>query len=162
MEVLQSVVKIEKGKPPAEPPPSLKQNTKEIDLYVTDVTSCAEKILQQATDNKINQLKGVAYTPFITAQDTKDNISQPTYRTKHSQVYQLHIPTPKSAHHNAMHHVSVQDKNTLEWIDKIFNPFQSTDITYPSNTKYEQDIIKKWDSMIGKLEKPIQTKIMAA
>ena len=45
MEVLQSVVKVENEKPPAEPPPSLEYNTEELNLYVTDVTSCAENEL---------------------------------------------------------------------------------------------------------------------
>ena len=66
MEVLQSVVKVIKEKPPAEPPPSLEYNEDELDLYVTDVTSYAANELEETPIAKIAQLHGVQYTPFAT------------------------------------------------------------------------------------------------
>ena len=68
------MVKVENEKPPAEPPPSLEYNAEEMNLYVMDVTSCAESVLAHATTDKIAQLYWVKYTLFATARQSQKNV----------------------------------------------------------------------------------------
>ena len=77
MEVIQSVVKVFKEKPPAEPPPSLEYNSdEERDQWIEDVKEKAKKDLRKETTRKIAKLQGAQYTPLATVQTQQSNIQQ--------------------------------------------------------------------------------------
>ena len=168
MEVIKSVDKIFKEKPPAEPPPSLEHNSdEEMDQWIEDVRDKARMELTTETTSKIAWLQGTQYTPLATAQSQQSNIQQSLlcnqaqhpYRTRHPKIHQLHIPTPKATHRHQLTKISNKDKATLQWIQNDFEPFTQMDIIYPKQKSDSEITVDKWNSMIGKLKSTEDTVI---
>ena len=154
-------VMVLKPQPPAEPPPSLEKSKSQDEnkLWVNDVTTTAFEQLLHETNTKVAKLKGYTYNPHNAG--NRDDIDQhvlkskikTAYNTSHPQPQYMSIPTPKSATDNIS---TWKDNETINW-ELQNKKWKNTTATNNPTPSLETDLIKKWNTMIGKPTRQVNT-----
>ena len=159
-------VMVLKPQPPAEPPPSLEKSKSQDEnkLWVNDVTTTAFEQLLHETNTKVAKLKGYTYNPHNAG--NRDDIDQhvlkskikTAYNTSHPQPQYMSIPTPKSttARLHQYDTSTWKDNETINW-ELQNKKWKNTTATNNPTPSLETDLIKKWNSMIGKPTRQINT-----